>query len=138
MNNAAFAWLTNCILFGSMTVSGISISELSQAQSAPPNRRLDGPETTVANFHQSLPTAVKNGNINSLNKYYCSVEKAALQQADPRSRSTRAVNAYLRMASVLKSYSLDTSRLYYETKYYDQEKGRAIVAITKRVTQNIQ
>ncbi|OKH25044.1 hypothetical protein NIES1031_14440 [Chroogloeocystis siderophila 5.2 s.c.1] len=133
MNNPAFTWLINCILFGSMTVSAISISEISQAQSAPPNRPLDGPETTVANFHKSLQTVARNGNINSLNKYYCSVERVLLEQGDPRGRSTRAISAYLQMASLLRSYSLDTSRLYYETKYYDPKQGRAIVAITGNV-----
>lgn len=133
MNNAAFAWLANCILFGSMTISAISISELSQAQSAPPNRPLDEPETTVANFHKSLETTTRTGNTDLLNKYYCSVEKAVVAQIDPNSRSTRAVSAYLKVASMLKSYSLDTSGLYYETKYYDPKQGRAVVAITGNV-----
>jgi hypothetical protein len=133
MNNGVFTWLTNCILFGSVVISSILVGELSQAQSARPNRPLDEPETAVANFHQSLQTAVQNSNIDLLNKHYCSFDRAVAEGIDPSNRSSKAVNAYLKMASMLKSYSLDTSGLYYETKHYDPEQGRAVVVIIGNV-----
>ncbi|MBD2432151.1 MULTISPECIES: hypothetical protein [Fischerella] len=95
------------------------------------DRQLDGPESTVAKFHQ----AIQNRSFNSLDKYYCSIEKIAAQKVnsrlDPDGQNMALLNAYLRISSSI--YSIDMSQLYYQTKYYDAKLGRAVVAITGNV-----
>lgn len=133
MSKVSFAWLTSCILFGSITFSVVPFSKTAQAQSVYTNqyRQLDGPESSVARFHQ----AIQNRDFNSLDKYYCSIEKAAAQKLnrrlDPDDQNMSLLIAYLRISSSI--YSTDMSQLYYETKYYDAQSGRAVVAITGNV-----
>jgi len=133
MSKGSFAWLTSCILFGTIASSTFSFSEIAQAQLVQINRgrQLDGPESTVAKFHQ----AIQNRNFNSLDKYYCSVEKNAARKLngslDPNGQNMALLESYLKISSSI--YSVDMSQLYYETKYYDARLGRAVVAITGNV-----
>lgn len=90
-----------------------------------------GPETALVNFHQ----AVAKGNYDSLNQYYCSEEKigagALGRVVDPEGQQNSLLRAYLQIASSL--YSLDMSKLYYETKFFDPRKGQAVVLILGNV-----
>lgn len=90
-----------------------------------------GPETTVSNFHQAVTRAVTNGNYDSLDQYYCFEEKIAARTldsvVDPEDEKKSLLDAYLQIASRL--YSIDMSKLYYETKFFDPRKGQAVVAI---------
>ncbi|NEP58541.1 MAG: hypothetical protein F6K31_16245 [Symploca sp. SIO2G7] len=90
-----------------------------------------GPETTVANFHQ----AVANGNFDSLDQYYCLEEKVKARALgrviDPENELMSLLEAYIQVASSF--YSLDMSKLYYETKFFEPRKGQAVVLILGNV-----
>lgn len=109
------------------------LGEVAQSQSVQVNRdrQLDGPESTVAKFHQ----AIQNRDFNSLNQYYCSIEKTVAQELNrrlaPNGQNMALLNAYLQISSSI--YSIDMSQLYYETKYNDAKSGIAVVAITGNV-----
>lgn len=93
--------------------------------------QLDEQEQVVASFHQ----AIQEGNFDSLDRYYCSAEKIAAQElnryADPEGQKKTLLDFYMSIATSI--YSLNMSNLYYETKYYDPELERAVVAITGNV-----
>lgn len=124
MSKIPFGWLTSCILSCSIAVLTIPFGKAAQAQP-------DEAEQVVASFHQ----AIQDNNFDSLDRYYCSAEKLAAEEfnryADPNGRKGTLFDAYVSVATSL--YSFDMSNLYYETKYYDPELERAVVAITGNV-----
>lgn len=133
MSKVSLAWLTSCILFGSIASPIVMLGEVAQSQSVQVNqdRQLDGPESTVAKFHQ----AIQNRDFSSLNQYYCSIEKIAAQELnsrlDPNGQNMALLNAYLQIASSI--HSIDMSQLYYKTEYYDAKSELAVVSITGNV-----
>lgn len=124
MSKIPLKWLTSCILSCSIAVLTIPFGKAAQAQ-------LDEAEQVVASFHQ----AIQDNNFDSLDRYYCSAEKIAARElnryVDPNGQKKTLLDAYISIATNL--YSLNMSNLYFDTKYYDPELERAVVAITGNV-----
>lgn len=133
MNKGFLIQLVSYALLGSISALAVPTIQSTQAQPVQPNpnRQLDGPESAVANLHRTI----QNLDFDSLENYYCEIEKVAAQQVidffDPDGESTSLFDAYLQLASGI--YTIDMSQLYYETKYYDPELERAVVAVTGNV-----
>lgn len=96
----------------------------------PPSRQLDNPEIAVSNYLKTI----QSGNISAVHQKFCSANRATIKAFDSfigRGQGQNLLAAYFQLASQI--YSTDMSGLYYETKYYDGNKGRAIVRISGSV-----
>lgn len=125
MDKSLFARIISCFLAGSI-ITGVLTSSSSKSLAQP--SQLDGPERTVYNFHEAL----QQGDLNTLNTYFCAAERASAQiaerTADSEGQNRALLNAYLQIAYTM--YSVDMSRLQYETVYTDAVgEGRAVVTV---------
>ncbi|MEH2154560.1 hypothetical protein [Nostoc sp.] len=96
----------------------------------PPSRQLDNPERAISNYLKTI----QSGNISAVHKQFCSSNQVTIKAFDrliTDGKGQSLVDAYFKIASQI--YSTDMSGLYYETKYYDENKGRAIVRISGNV-----
>ena len=130
MRHVSFARMAGSLLCGWVAFSAVMPHQDANAQSVQTSqgRRFTGSESTTARLHQAL----QNQDFNAIGNYYCAAERniaaAAINSSDVLRQNAALLNAYLQLTSTM--YSVDVSRLYYETKYLDEQQGRAVVAIT--------
>ncbi len=129
MNKFSLARFASYGVLSSAFLLTISLGKVVNAQPAQlnANHQFDGPELTVAKFHQ----AIQNRDFDSLDSYYCLAERVAAQALystlDSKGQNRALLDAYLETASIVNS--IDMSQLHYETKFYDEVANIAVVAI---------
>ncbi|MEH2465217.1 hypothetical protein [Nostoc sp.] len=96
----------------------------------PPSRQLNNPERATSNYLKTI----QSGNISAVHKQFCSSNQLTIKTFDrflSGGEGQSLLDTYFKIASQI--HSTDMSGLYYETKYYDENKGRAIVRISGNV-----
>jgi hypothetical protein len=93
----------------------------------PPSRQLDSPERAVSNYFK----IIQSGDLSTARQQFCSSNRTLIDSFERYiggGNGGSLLNTYFKLASTMNS--ADLSDLYYETKYYDESPGRAIVRIS--------
>ncbi|MBC1221630.1 hypothetical protein GNF10_32070 [Nostoc sp. UCD121] len=96
----------------------------------PPQRNLDSPEADLRDFHQK----VGSGNVDNIEQNFCQSDRLMIAASDVLfGRQMRELlETYIKIGSAFTN--VDMSDVYYDTRFYDPQKGRAIVKVSGNVT----